>query len=159
MLSFETAPMEVNSKDPYVAGGLPERWNSPHAPLAATFVCVLKPALENRGLRLILNQSRAIRRYDVHELILTDEDDAAPGGEVNRIAYIGFVEFSAGGLLVAGQPVAINGAAIGEIAGFDETHMPNHQNIVLKGTPRVSGYDRGYKLGDGVTFIPFCGEE
>jgi hypothetical protein len=151
--------MEANSKDPYVAGGLPERWDSPHSSLEAAFVCILKPALENRGLRLILNQSRGIRRYDVHELILTDEDDAAPGGEVNRIAYIGFVEFSTGGLLVAGQTVAVNGESIGEIAGFDETHMPNHQNIVLMGRPRVSGYERGYRLGDKVTFIPLCGED
>ena len=151
--------MEADIKDPYLAGGLPEHWDSPHTPLEATFVCVLKPSLEKRGLRLIINQSRGIRRYDVHELILTDEDDAGPGGEVNRIAYIGFVEFLCGGLLVAGQSVAVNGKAIGEIAGFDETHMPNHQNIVLKGTPRVSGYDRRYRLGDKVTFIPLCGED
>ena len=151
--------MEANSKDPYVAGGLPDHWDSPHTPLEATFVCVLKHSLESRGLNLILNRSRGIRRHDVHELIVTDEDDAAPGGEVNRIAYIGFVEFSTGGLLVAGQPVAVNGETIGEIAGFDETHMPNHQNIVLKGTPRLSGYDRGYRLGDRVGFIPLCGED
>jgi hypothetical protein len=142
-----------------VAGGLPDHWDSPHTPLEATFVCVLKHSLESRGLNLILNRSRGIRRHDVHELIVTDEDDAAPGGEVNRIAYIGFVEFSTGGLLVAGQPVAVNGETIGEIAGFDETHMPNHQNIVLKGTPRLSGYDRGYRLGDRVGFIPLCGED
>jgi len=146
--------MEANSKDPYVAGGLPERWDSPHSSLEAAFVCILKPALENRGLRLILNQSRGIRRYDVHELILTDEDDAAPGGEVNRIAYIGFVEFATGGLLVAGQTVAVNGEAIGEIAGFNEDAMPNHQTIMVRQAARTTGHQHGYQLGATITFVP-----
>ena len=142
------------NRDPYVTGSLPPRWDNPHAPLEAQFTCVLRPSLENRGLRLIVNASRAIRRFDVHELIITDEDGAAPGSEVNRIAYIGFVEFACGGVMVAGDRVMVNGEVIGEIAGFDETHMPNHQNIVIKGSSRISGFNRGLRLGDRVSFVP-----
>ena len=146
--------MEADIKDPYLAGGLPEHWDSPHTPLEATFVCVLKPSLEKRGLRLIINQSRGIRRYDVHELIPTDEDDAGPGGEVNRIAYIGFVEFLRGGLLVAGQSVAVNGEAVGEIAGFNETPMPNHRTVVVRKSTLATGRQRGYGLEDTITVVP-----
>jgi hypothetical protein len=91
--------------------------------------------------------------------LLTDEPDAAPGLKVDRIPSIGFIEFSAGGVLVEGDKLVINGKTIGKIAGFDETHVPNHMNIVLKGQERITGLAWGIKGGDEVIFEEFEKEE
>jgi fumarate reductase subunit C len=83
-------------------------------------------------------------------MIVTDEE-AEPGSSVNPIAYLGFVEFAQGGVIVAGDRVSVNGEDIGYVCGFDETHMPNHLNIVVRGQ-RLSGRQRGFKLAEHVLF-------
>lgn len=119
--------------------------------LAGTLVVVLDGQFPARGLKLIPQPSRAICRNQIHELIITDQE-AGPGSTVNPIAYLGFVEFTQGGVMVAGDRVVVNGEDIGVICGFDETHMPNHLNIVLRGE-RVSGRMRNLTLEQQVKFI------
>jgi hypothetical protein len=128
----------------------------PRSPLAGSFVGVMRLKLDSRGLQLIPQGSRAIRRWDIHELILTGEK-TGPGGRADRVAYLGFVEFSQGGVLLTGDEVRIDGTLVGTIAGYDETHMPNHLNIVLTGKPVTSGVERGVALGQAVTFSPIFG--
>jgi hypothetical protein len=146
--------MVTTIKDPYASGRVQGRRDWPHSGLEARFVAVLKSTREDRGLELILPPTRAIRKNEIHEFILTDEDDAAPGKVVNRVAYVAFAEFTKGGMLVEGDKVVVHGQTIGEIAGFDETHMPNHQNIVMKGPERKTGVDLGAKVGDLISFVP-----
>src|SRR5258705_13666549 len=103
-------------------------------PLEARFVGVLDNRNDGRGLALIKAHTRVVRRYDIHELILTDEQAAAPGGTVNGVHYIGFVEFEAGGgVLPQGDNVNPGGKGIGPIPGFDESPCPNHYNVLIKG--------------------------
>jgi hypothetical protein len=85
------------------------------------------------------------------ELISTDETSAQPGAMVNNIGYIAFVELTSGGILLAGDRVEADGKVIGEIAGFDDTHMPNHQNIILRTNPRVTG--EGLRLTPGTPVL------
>ena len=146
--------MVTTVKDPYASGRIQGRRDWPHSELEARFVAVLKSTREDRGLELIHPATRAIRKNEIHEFILTDEDDAAPGRVVNRIAYVAFAEFTKGGMLVEGDEVVVQGRTIGEIAGFDETHMPNHQNIVIRGPQRKTGLDLGAKVGDLISFVP-----
>ena len=146
--------MVTKIKDPYASGRVQGRRDWPHSELEARFVAVLKSTCEDRGLELILPPTRAIRKNEIHEFILTDEDDAAPGKVVNRVAYVAFAEFTKGGMLVEGDEVVVRGGTIGEIAGFDETHMPNHQNIVIRGPERKTGLDLGAKVGDLISFVP-----
>ena len=146
--------MVTTVKDPYASGRIQGRRDWPHSELEACFVAVLKSTREDRGLELIHPATRAIRKNEIHELILTDEDDAVPGKVVNRIAYVAFAEFTKGGMLVEGDEVVVGGRTIGEIAGFDETHMPNHQNIVIRGPQRKTGLDLGAKVGDLISFVP-----
>ena len=146
--------MVTTIKDPYASGRVQGRRDWPHSELEARFVAVLKSTREDRGLELILPPTRAIRKNEIHEFILTDEDDAAPGKVVNRVAYVAFAEFTKGGMLVEGDEVVVRGGTIGEIAGFDETHMPNHQNIVIRGPERKTGLDLGAKVGDLISFVP-----
>jgi len=124
--------------------------------LEGKLVVVLDGEYPKRGLSLIPQPSRAISVHQVHELIVTDQD-AEPGSTVDPIAYLGFVEFGQGGVMVSGDRVEVNGEDIGYICGFDETHMPNHLNIVVRGQ-RVSGRERGFKLEQQVRFIKKAGQ-
>jgi len=88
-------------------------------PLEARFVGVLDNRNDGRGLALIKAHTRVVRRYDIHELILTDEQ-----------------------------------SAIGTIAGFDESHCPNHYNVLIKGPRRITGVELQQRPGDLVIFLP-----
>jgi hypothetical protein len=124
-------------------------------PLEARFVGVLDNRNDGRGLSLIKAHTRAVRRYDIHELILTDEHSAVPGGIVNGVHYIGFVEFDAGGgILAEGDGVKVGNQIIGTIAGFDESHCPNHYNVLIKGPRRITGVELEQQPGDPVVFLP-----
>ncbi|WP_027355376.1 DUF6917 domain-containing protein [Desulfofundulus thermocisternus] len=109
-------------------------------------VVVLQGKLENRGLHLITPISRAVLQNEIHELIVTDEEEAGPGKEVQRIAYLGFVEIKSGGVLVKGDEVVCNDTLLGRIIGFDETHLPNHLNVVLYAPHRRDGVELGLQL-------------
>ena len=123
-------------------------------PLEARFVEVLDLECDDRALSLIRARSRAVRRFDIHELMLTDERHAKPGSTVNGVHYVGFIEFPAGGMLVFGDTVMIGGKAVGTIAGFDESHFPNHYNVVIKGPRRATGVDLDQYPDDPVIFQP-----
>ena len=64
--------------------------------------------------------------------MVTDEEDAAPGGGADSVSAIAFFEVDQGGLAVVGDEVSLGGAVLGTLAGFDVTHMPNHINVVVK---------------------------
>lgn len=114
--------------------------------IAGKLVVVLQGRLENRGLQLITPISRAVLRNEIHELIVTDEQGAVPGSGVQRIAYLGFMEVGCGGVVVTGDEVSCNGLVLGRIAGFDETHLPNHLNIVVYSPERLDGVELGLRL-------------
>ncbi len=111
-------------------------------------VVILDGKLDNRELNLIQPISRAFAQHTIIELIGTDEQDAAPGKVVNNICYLGFVELQNGGVILTGDKVFWNDKEIGEIAGYDDTHMPNHQNTIIKMNTRISGKELGIKLND-----------
>jgi hypothetical protein len=64
--------------------------------------------------------------------MITDEQEAAPGGGADRVSAIAFFEVSRGGLAVVGDDLLLDGVKMGEIAGYDMTHMPNHMNVLVK---------------------------
>ena len=144
--------------DPYASGKFAASPYAAKTDVTATLTVVLRGMMADRGLELIKPISRCVRRDDIHELILTDEPDAGPGCRVNRIAYLGFAAITAGGVLVSGDAVTLDGHRIGTLAGFDETHMPNHLNIVVKADRLSDGVERGAALGMAVRFAA-AGEE
>ena len=141
-------------RDPYAAGIIAAASRIERLPLEARFVGVLDSRREGRGLTLIHPRTRCIRRYEVHELIVTDERAAGPGKRVNRCHYLGFVEFQAPGVLVEGDTLQVGGRVIGTLAGFDDSHFPNHYNMVVKGARLVTGIELGQRPGDPVVFVP-----
>jgi hypothetical protein len=111
-------------------------------------VAILHVSFQDRGLRLIETKSRAVRLHEIHELMITDED-AAPGGGADRLRAVAFFEVTEPGLIVAGDMVTVGAKRLGTLVGYDETHMPNHMNVVVKAPtldePRI-------RVGDKVRF-------
>jgi hypothetical protein len=138
--------------DPYAAGKFSANPYAAKTDVAGALAVVLRGKMEDRGLELIKPISRCLRRHDIHELILTDEPDAKPGSRVNRIAYLGFAAIEDGGVIVAGDGVYLAGRLVGTLAGFDETHMPNHLNIVIRTDRLADGVEQGAELGMPVRF-------
>jgi hypothetical protein len=115
--------------------------------------CILHARAEKRGLELSPFPSRAVIKHEIHELIITAEEQAAPGTIVNKIAYLGFFEIEEGGILWVGDRVDVDGKTVGELAGYDMAHFPNHMNIVVKvKEPLITGYEAGLKPGASITF-------
>lgn len=129
------------SRDPYAASSL----------LSGRLVTVLDGHLTGRALELIKPPSRALRRFDVHELILTDQPDAGPGTVVQQVWYAGFFEITQGGMAISGATVSVGAIELGVLVGFDETHMPNHLNIVIRTDRPATGLALGLRLEDAVT--------
>jgi hypothetical protein len=122
------------SREPYQANKIPDHW--PHSPkriVTGKLVAISGLRLINRGTELMYPRSRALPKYSIVEITATDENQAAPGSEVNSVLYIGFFEVDQGGIVVSGESVSIGGVEIGHIAGFSGIHDPNHLNIIIRG--------------------------
>jgi len=134
--------------DPYVNKLVGHSFYSDKVEIKLSTIVVLDGLLDNRGLNLIQPISRAFPKYGIIELIGTDDNKAAPGGKVDNICYIGFMEMKNSGVLLTGDEVILHGKTIGVIAGYDDTHMPNHQNTLVLMEKRISGKDLGLRIGD-----------
>ena len=101
-------------------------------PVEGEVIAVLHVVFDDRGLKFIQTRSRAVKLHEIHELMITDEQNVEPGGSANRVRAIAFFEITKSGLIVIGDSVSIEDKKLGELAGYDLTHMPNHLNIVVK---------------------------
>ena len=122
-------------------------------PVAGTVVTVLNSAHEARGLKLIATWSRALPKNSIHELIATDEAGKRPGDTADRIAYLAFFEVTRGGCIIVGETLFVDGKAVGEIIGFDETHEPNHINIIIGVKQRQTGRQMKISVGSQIKFV------
>ena len=121
-------------------------------PVKGDVVTVLDSTHEERGLKLISTYSRALKKNSIHELIATDETEKKPGDTANRIAYLAFFEVTRGGCIIVGETLFVDGKAIGQIIGFDETHEPNHINIIIGVKKRRTGPQLKIGLGSKIKF-------
>lgn len=138
--------------DPYVDGLLKDSIFAERSVVKGQLVAILTGEVENRKLQLIEPPSRALRRGEIHELILTDDRNASPGAEVDPISYVAFFEVTEPGIVLAGDYLYLAGNHTGFLAGYDETHMPNHMNIVFYSEKRRSGLTMGLGLGAEIRF-------
>lgn len=114
------------------------------SPVVGRVVAVLRGTTQQRGLQITEFRSRAVLSGAVHELMITDEA-AEIGATVNHVALIAFFEVTTAGVILVGDHVFAGDVELGVVAGFDETHMPNHQNICLRGTVS-DGAERALEL-------------
>ena len=138
-------------KEPYAAG-IAAKSFAAKRDIEGKMVVIAYSLLTNRELNLIVPGTRAVQKNEIQEILVTDEPEAGPGKVVNRIAGQGFFEVTQGGVIRSGDKVTIGGKQVGNVAGFDETHFPNHMNIVLKSSELIPGADRGLRLEDPVVF-------
>ena len=121
-------------------------------PVKGSVVTVLDSQHAARGLKLISTYSRALKKNSIHELIATDEANKKPGDTANKIAYLAFFEVSRGGCIIVGETLFVDGRAVGQIIGFDETHEPNHLNIILGVKKRRTGPQLKISVGSKIKF-------
>jgi hypothetical protein len=101
-------------------------------PVEGEIVALLHVSFENRRLKIIETKSRVVTLNEIHELMITDEDDVTPKSIVNRVRALAFFEITIPGLIVVGDQVTSGKKKLGKLVGYDLTHMPNHMNIVVK---------------------------
>jgi uncharacterized protein YuzE len=121
-------------------------------PVKGAVVTVLDSTHDRRELKLIPTYSRALKKNSIHELIATDETEKRPGDVANKIAYLAFFEVTRGGCIIVGETLFVDGKAVGEIVGFDETHEPNHLNIIIGVKKRQTGPQLKIKVGTKIKF-------
>jgi hypothetical protein len=120
------------SKPPYDPKRITLDLYGDRRPVEGTVVAILHVGFKDRGLKLIDTKSRAVLKNEIHELMITDEKAAAPGGGADRVTAIAFFEITRGGVIVTGDDVTASGKKIGELVGYDMTHMSNHMNILIR---------------------------
>lgn len=108
---------------------------------------------ENRGMELIIQKSRALSAGQIHELAVTSKQNISPGSILDSVAYLGMMEIKIGGLIVIDDEVIINGELIGKVTGFDETHYPNHINIIIRVNEMKTGHQMGLDVGTNIKFV------
>ncbi|MEV5831219.1 hypothetical protein AB0L25_37205 [Spirillospora sp. NPDC052242] len=100
-----------------------------------TLVKVLTHHRTERGMRLEPFASRCVRAGEVHELVATDHAETAAGARIDRVAFLGFAEIGAAGVLDRGDVLWIGHRRIGVLLGFDGCHLPNHYNVLVRADP------------------------
>lgn len=138
--------------DPYVSGKISADLYAEKCGVKGKLVAILNGYLEDRGLKLIMQPSRCIRSGEVHEIIITDENDKKAGETVNKIGYLGFFAAENSGVIVTGDTLHIDNKTFGVVLGFDETHCPNHINIIVYLSKRTTGAEAGLQLQSNVCF-------
>mgnify|MGYP001214119222 CR=1 FL=1 len=120
--------------------------------LAGLFVALMTHSRTDRGMRLTELRTRCICAGDIHEIVSTDQSDAVLGDQIDRVGYLGFAEFAAGGVMEVGDPVRIAGTLIGQVLGFDDTHFPNHYNILIATDRLLTSQDIHVDVESPITF-------
>jgi len=143
---------EGKNVDPYQSGIVAKVSFTAKRTVAAKIVAVLKGTLEDRGLKIIFPGSRAVRKHDVIELMTTPQKQCKPGDRVDRVTYIGFAEIQTSGVLRIGDQAILKGAPQWVIVGFDETHYPNHLNVIMKPVAEQAESTPDVQLEDSLEF-------
>lgn len=143
--------MRTMSQDPYLNKNIDlKKAYKKKQKVKGRLVALMDLELQNRNLKLIEPPSRAVKKGDIHELVITDEDPFKNNMTVEKAIYIGFIEIHQGGIILRDDTITANGIKIGNLVGFDRTHMPNHLNVVAHRSNPKTVYEFGFEIGDEV---------
>ncbi|RSN08414.1 hypothetical protein DMB42_20500 [Nonomuraea sp. WAC 01424] len=126
--------------------------DGPKTAVTGTLLKVLVHRREDRGMRLEPHASRCVRAGEVHELVATDHTEIDAGARIDRVAFLGFAEIVAAGVLDRGDEVWIGGRRVGVLLGFDGCHLPNHYNVLIHADPAATGREVGVMPGEPLVF-------
>ncbi|WP_128428106.1 Gfo/Idh/MocA family protein [Streptomyces cyaneus] len=110
-------------------------------PVRTSVVRLLFHETVRRGMLLAHAGSACIRAGDIHELVVTREDTDVAGARIDHVAYLGFIEFLDPAMLTRGDTFWIGDRKLGVFAGYDESHLPNHLNLILSADRLVTAED------------------
>ncbi|MCX6648832.1 MAG: hypothetical protein NTV61_05525 [Candidatus Bathyarchaeota archaeon] len=114
-------------------------------PVRGEVVTIIDVSFKSSGIDLVESWSRAVPRGDIHEIMIWNP---AEGGD--DAAAVAFIEITQGGNIINGDEVRVDGEPIGNLAGFDYNHMPNHMNVVVE----TKSLELPLKLGSVFEFTP-----
>lgn len=106
--------------------------------LTGVWIAVMDHERHDRALQLTSHRTRCIQEKEIHEFIICDQATDI-SLLIDHLAYLGFGEFLSGGVIEIGDSLYIETRLIGKVVGFDETHFPNHYNIIVQGNNCISG--------------------
>lgn len=111
----------------------------------------------DRGFSLETFESRCVRTGEIHEIVVTDQrgrsSDRGNGeARVDRVAFIGFAEFTCAGVVERGDLAIAGETELGVVVGFDSCHFPNHYNIIIEAPGLLTGAELGLELASSVVF-------
>ncbi|MEU2679579.1 hypothetical protein ABZ638_22100 [Streptomyces sp. NPDC007107] len=132
---------------------LPDARRWPRAPMTGRWVAVMEHRRLTRGMKLERWQTRAVCAGAVHELMTTPSPPPPGSDRVDDVSYLGFAEFGAGLLAVGDAVREADGTLLGHVLGFDDTHLPNHMNVILLSEDRHTGRQRGLVPGDALELV------
>lgn len=115
--------------------------------LIGKFVAVMNFSNPKRGINLTEFRTRCLLKNEIHEFILC-ADDTDPNSPIDKVFYLGFGEFTEGGVMEVGDTLYLDNKPFGTILGFDETHFPNHYNILIRTNNLKTGEELGVKAED-----------
>ena len=115
-------------------------------------IYVLAVRIDERWMKLEEFPSRALKKGDIHELVLSANAGLQPGAEVRDVAYIGFFEVDVSGIVEFGDEVWLGDQRLGTLAGFDLTHYPNHLNVVVHTDVASTGAELELDVGTPIRF-------
>jgi len=142
---------EIMSKDPSSVLVNPF---SQRCMVEAEMIAILDARRHDRDMTLIKPLTRVVKKGEIHEFVMTDEADAKPGARINRVAYLAFAVITQEGILSVGDHLFCGTETIGQIVGYDETHMPNHMNIVIYAAEAKTGAENNLYLGQSFFLLP-----
>jgi hypothetical protein len=104
-------------------------------------VATLRHRRNDRGLKPAPWRTRCLLEGEIHEFILCPpSDDADP--VFNEVSYLGFAKITHAGVVEIGDELRAGAEVIGTIRGFDDTHAPNHYNILVSSSDLRTGAER-----------------
>jgi hypothetical protein len=99
----------------------------------------------DRGMILTPFRTRCLLAGEIHEFVLCEEG-LNPDAPIDRVSYLGFGEILTGGVAEIGDGFFVDGKRIGTLIGFDETHAPNHYNILIASSTLRPGSALGLQV-------------
>jgi len=112
--------------DTHVRGNFDSRF--PYAAKADVWARVVDSVGEqDLSERIVsVNNSRAVSRNEIHELVFCREEPAAL-----RTTGVCAIEIEASGVILKDDAVVVDGALVSRVIGFDVSHCPDHLDVLL----------------------------
>lgn len=143
--------MRLSQMDPYKGKMVPTNVYFEKRAVQCTVAAVMDGSVEKRNLEIIDELTRAFRKSDLIEVILTTEQ-IDENRRIQAITYFGFLEVCEGGIIKVQDELHWKGRKVGTVIGFDATHFPNHYNLLIQSDVVLSGAEQKLSLEDQLTF-------